>query len=89
MQKTFFVVYIVVLLGVLLSIKSYASQDTFKLLDRNDDGVISIREAVAEPSLLAVFGQIDLDGNGEISLREFNQLKLVEKVESGKKRKQL
>lgn len=56
-----------------------ANETLLKKLDVNNDGKISIKEAVAEPKLLAVFGQIDKDGDGNISKIELQQLKDIEK----------
>jgi hypothetical protein len=39
-------------------------------LDLDGDGEIGIKEAVASPSLLAVFGKIDTDCSGTLSLPE-------------------
>lgn len=39
-------------------------------LDQDEDGTISIREAVADPSLLALFGKIDTNGDAKISIEE-------------------
>ncbi len=39
-------------------------------IDLDEDGKISIREAVANLQLLASFGKIDTDGDGKISPEE-------------------
>ena len=39
-------------------------------IDLDEDGLISIREAVANLQLLASFGKIDVDGDGKISPEE-------------------
>ena len=47
-------------------------------LDLDKDGKIAIREAVADPKLLASFGRIDTDGDGLISRLELEQAKYAE-----------
>ena len=39
-------------------------------IDLDEDGLISIREAVANLQLLAAFGKIDVNGDGNISPEE-------------------
>ncbi|MCF2946714.1 hypothetical protein L0668_01230 [Paraglaciecola aquimarina] len=46
-------------------------------LDVDQDGTISLKEAVAEPALLAVFGKIDTDGNGKLSSKELETTKVT------------
>lgn len=41
--------------------------DEFSSLDTDQDGFISIKEAVANPDLLASFGKLDLNGDGKLS----------------------
>ena len=44
-------------------------------LDLDTDGQITIKEAVANPAVLASFGKIDTDGNGKISTIELAKTK--------------
>lgn len=44
-------------------------------LDLDKDGQITIKEAVANPAVLASFGKIDTDGNGKISTIELAKTK--------------
>lgn len=44
--------------------------DRLQRLDTDKDGNITIKEAVADPELLAVFGRIDSNGDGKISRME-------------------
>ena len=46
-------------------------------IDLDEDGLISIREAVANLQLLASFGKIDVDGDGKISPEELATSKLT------------
>jgi hypothetical protein len=57
------------LMGLTLS----ANEDLSKNLDHNQDGVISIKEAVADPNLLAIFAEIDRDFDGFITKLELEQ----------------
>lgn len=51
-------------------------ENFIKKLDSDGDGFISIKEAVADPALLALFGKIDTDGNGKLSLQELVNAKM-------------
>lgn len=53
--------------------------ETIKQLDLDKDGKIAIREAVADPKMLASFGRIDTDADGLISRLELEQAKYVER----------
>jgi hypothetical protein len=57
----------------------YAQAQTidFEELDKNQDGNISIKEAVANPGLLAEFGKIDRNGDGKINTKELNSSALL------------
>ena len=44
-------------------------------LDLDKDGQITIKEAVANPAVLASFGKIDTDGNGKINTIELAKTK--------------
>lgn len=57
----------------------YAQAQTinFDELDKNQDGNISIKEAVANPRLLAEFGKIDRNGDGEINIKELHSSALI------------
>lgn len=60
------------LLQVMISSQVHAQEQSFAKLDTNTDGFISIKEAVAYPSLLAAFGKIDSNGDGKINHQELN-----------------
>ncbi|MFT6897380.1 MAG: Ca2+-binding EF-hand superfamily protein [Paraglaciecola sp.] len=64
----------VLLLSMLTTLCLFSSaqafEDTMQRLDRNADGQISIKEAVADPRVLESFSSIDTDGNGIISAPE-------------------
>ena len=57
-----------------------AQSEIMKQMDQDEDGMISIREAVSNPSLLASFGKIDTDGDGKISLKELQETRLLTQV---------
>ncbi|MDU0354793.1 hypothetical protein RS130_13465 [Paraglaciecola aquimarina] len=66
---------ITAILTAFTSFSSLAGDDE-ALIDKFDldqDGQISIKEAVAEPQLLAAFGKIDTDGNGVITKQELSK----------------
>lgn len=54
----------------------HAHLDLIEKLDLDKDGKITIKEAVAEPALLAVFGQIDTDADGKISRLELSKVRI-------------
>ncbi|TBX22637.1 hypothetical protein TK45_08630 [Bowmanella sp. JS7-9] len=39
-------------------------------LDHDKDGVLTIKEAMSNPSLLSSFGKLDLNGDGQLSSAE-------------------
>ncbi len=44
--------------------------DRYSILDEDGDGFISIKEAVADPDVLAAFGKLDQNGDGKLSHSE-------------------
>lgn len=58
----------------------------FEELDKNQDGSISIKEAVANPSLLAEFGKIDRNGDGKINIKELNSSTLLSALDGNPSR---
>ncbi len=53
-----------------------AQSDLMALLDADQDGFISLKEAVADAQLLKNFGLIDTDADGMISKAELNAVAL-------------
>ncbi|WP_340679865.1 EF-hand domain-containing protein [Paraglaciecola sp.] len=51
----------------------WADEEKIKQLDLDQDGKIAIKEAVADPELLASFGKIDTDGDGLITRLELER----------------
>ena len=77
----FVIVLILVYLFVIVSAKAdvvLEAQSTDLLLieklDLDKDGKISIKEAVADPAVLAAFGKIDTDGNGKLTRLELRHV---------------
>lgn len=68
------------LLLTLCSPFACANNSIYSQLDKNQDGVISIKEAVSEPILLASFGDIDKNGDGKITQKEFSSSELAKKL---------
>lgn len=68
-------------LFLLLATSSIVAQEqTLVQLDTDEDGKISIKEAVADPVLLASFGKIDTDGDGKISKEELASADLIKEI---------
>lgn len=68
------------ILAVLITLPSIAQQSFYSRLDKNRDGVISIKEAVSEPAFLASFGEIDKNRDGKITPHEFFASQLAKKL---------
>ncbi|GAB2690514.1 hypothetical protein Q4574_00120 [Aliiglaciecola sp. 3_MG-2023] len=64
----------------LVSNTAFAQSDLIAEMDLDDDGMISIREAVADPNLLAAFGKIDSNGDGKISAEELSESNLIKQI---------
>ena len=70
----------VTLLQLMVSISARAEEDTMQRLDQDLDGLISIKEAVADPRILASFGKIDRDGDGKLSKHELKMAEAVSQI---------
>ncbi|MFT6284519.1 MAG: hypothetical protein ACJAXM_000991 [Arenicella sp.] len=80
MKKTDYIVpfvFIVASIQLLISVPVRADNELIEKLDLDKDGQITIKEAVADPAVLASFGKIDTDGNGKISLIELAKIKVA------------
>jgi Ca2+-binding EF-hand superfamily protein len=70
-------VFVAALVQVCVSLSARADNQLIESLDLDRDGQITIKEAVANPAILASFGKIDTDGNGKISLIELTRTKIT------------
>lgn len=80
MKKTdYFVPFMFIVAFIHLSISASARADIglIEKLDLDKDGQITIKEAIANPAVLASFGKIDTDGNGKISSIELANSKVA------------
>ena len=80
MKKTDYIapfVFIVASVHLLISASARADNKLIEKLDLDKDGQITIKEAIADPAVLASFGKIDTDGNGKISSIELTNSKVV------------
>lgn len=72
---------VVVFIGIMYSLSTatvWAKNSYLEQIDSDKDGYISIKEAVSDPNLLAVFGKIDSDGDGKISQKELEATDLLQ-----------
>jgi Ca2+-binding EF-hand superfamily protein len=70
-----------IFVSVFFAFLTFANDDEIKNLDKDQDGLISIKESVADPNLLAIFGTIDRDSDGFLSKNELEQFaKAVKRV---------
>lgn len=65
------------ILNSVLSLNAAAQVDIIAEIDQDKDGQISIREAVADPKLLASFGKLDTNGDGKINAKELEASKHI------------
>jgi hypothetical protein len=70
-------VFIVASAQLFISVSAMADSELIEKLDLDKDGQITIKEAVADPVVLASFGKIDTDGNGKISSIELAKTKVT------------
>lgn len=70
MKKFAFVLFFLPAMG---AYAANADSDLFSTLDQDSNGALSKEEASAESSLAAVFDQIDIDADGQISRAEFDK----------------
>jgi hypothetical protein len=70
-------VIITAIVHMFMSVSAMADSDIIEKLDLDKDGQITIKEAVANPAVLASFGKIDTDGNGKISPIEMVKNKVI------------
>jgi hypothetical protein len=70
-------VFIAASMQLFISASVSADNELIKKLDLDKDGQITIKEAVANPAVLASFGKIDTDGNGKISSIELAKIKVA------------
>ena len=70
----------VLVTSVMLAATAFADEERLTPLDKNKDGNISIQEATVHPDLLASFGSIDVDGNGQISRSELMKSEFKDKL---------
>ncbi len=62
-----------------------ANKQLVAKLDQDLDGKISIKEAVSAPALLAVFGKLDLNGDGLLEVQELPKNKEQHPLSAEKK----
>ncbi len=66
-------------------VEQEANKQLVAKLDQDLDGKISIKEAVSAPALLAVFGKLDLNGDGLLEVQELPKNKEQHPLSAEKK----
>lgn len=56
--------------------KPASSTNSIESLDKDNNGLISLKEAVANPELLAVFGKVDKNHDGNIDSQELTAARI-------------
>jgi Ca2+-binding EF-hand superfamily protein len=74
-------VFVAAALQLALIMPAKAQEDIIQKLDQDQDGRITIKEAVADPAILASFGRIDVNGDGKITKQELDNMVLAKKRE--------
>ena len=69
-------VFVVAFIQVFISASARADNELIEKLDLDKDGQITIKEAIANPAVLASFGKIDTNGDGKISSIELANTKV-------------
>ncbi len=71
--------YLILALGLCLAHNvALASDTSFDTLDTNADGLITSGEAEVDPSLVEVFGDLDVNGDGFLTLAEYSAIETDE-----------
>ncbi len=81
MKRSYLMGALVLVVGIIQTFTSLAvkAQNSYlDSIDQDKDGYISIKEAVSDPNLLAVFGKVDVNGDGKISAQELSETNLLE-----------
>lgn len=77
-KKIMFVGMTVIVMQAVMSIKQANAQDPkFVLLDTNQDGQISLREAAGDTTVLQNFNIIDLNEDGYLSQGELDLISYI------------
>lgn len=78
--------FFVVMVQLVNPVSAKEDKELIEKLDLDKDGQITIKEAVANPAVLASFGKIDRDGDGKISPVELAKTKVtLKKAKSNSK----
>ncbi|MFT4938223.1 MAG: Ca2+-binding EF-hand superfamily protein [Paraglaciecola sp.] len=72
-------IFVAAAVQLMFSVSTKAQEDIIQKLDQDLDGKITIKEAVADPTILASFGRIDVNGDGKISKQELENMELAKK----------
>lgn len=82
MKKSHLMGAFIVIVGIIqtfTSLSAHAQKNSYlEAIDQDKDGYISIKEAVSDPNLLAVFGKVDANGDGKISAKELSETDLLD-----------
>tara|TARA_R110000751_G_scaffold307866_1_gene433073 strand:- start:79376 stop:79705 length:330 start_codon:yes stop_codon:yes gene_type:complete len=80
MKKTNYIISflsLVTIVQMFITVSAWADGELIEKLDLDKDGQITIKEAVANPAVLASFGKIDTNGDGKISSIELAKTEVI------------
>ena len=72
MKAVYLIASAAVMLSLGLSAEEMAGQATFQQLDRDNDGYVSIIEAIGQNELLKQWSNVDTDTDGRLEMTEFS-----------------
>ena len=76
-EKLFLLLLTIVTIQAVAVADAHAVETMLSDLDDDQDGAISLKEAVADPRLLRLFSRIDKNGDGLLSMDELESSKEV------------
>lgn len=76
-EKVFLLLLTIIAIQAVAVADAHANETLLSELDEDQDGFISLKEAVADTRLLRLFSAIDENGDGQLSVDELEDSKEV------------